>query len=130
MTLNYTLLKESKRKSVYPSYYIYLFVIQVNTYLNLFEAETTNRQLYNHLMNQCVNLHLKKYGLSAESTIEYCDKNNNVIELGMYEKHLGYIDASLIFYFYRSLEFNILYYYQCVSVNGRCQQYIRFISET
>lgn len=60
-------------------------------------------------MNQCVNLHLKKYGLSAESTIEYCDKNNNVIELGMYEKHLGHLDTSLISFIFTD-PWNLTFY--------------------
>ncbi|XP_073820286.1 uncharacterized protein [Musca autumnalis] len=51
----------------------------VNTYLNLFKSEENNRQLYNELMNKCVNLRLKKFNLTAESVIEYCDsyKSNN-----------------------------------------------------
>ncbi|XP_061393215.1 nose resistant to fluoxetine protein 6-like [Musca vetustissima] len=48
----------------------------VNTYLNLFESEEGNRQLYNKLMNQCVNLRLKRYDLTALSAIEYCDSRN------------------------------------------------------
>ncbi|XP_073819270.1 nose resistant to fluoxetine protein 6 [Musca autumnalis] len=51
-----------------------------NTYLKLFQSEESNRQVWNPLMNQCVNLRLKKYGLRAESAIEYCYKNNEVVE--------------------------------------------------
>uniref|UniRef100_A0A1I8Q8R8 Acyltransferase 3 domain-containing protein n=2 Tax=Stomoxys calcitrans TaxID=35570 RepID=A0A1I8Q8R8_STOCA len=48
---------------------------KVNTYLDLFKSEEENRHLLNSLANQCVNLRLQKYELSAESVIEYCDNS-------------------------------------------------------
>uniref|UniRef100_A0A1I8MIA6 Acyltransferase 3 domain-containing protein n=1 Tax=Musca domestica TaxID=7370 RepID=A0A1I8MIA6_MUSDO len=53
---------------------------KVNTYLKLFQSEESNHQVWNPLMNQCVNLRLLKYGLIAESVIEYCNKSNDVVE--------------------------------------------------
>ncbi|XP_023303317.2 nose resistant to fluoxetine protein 6 [Lucilia cuprina] len=53
---------------------------KVNVYLNLFKSEDGNRQRYNHLLNQCVNMRLKKYNLSAESVVEYCESSNRIVE--------------------------------------------------
>ncbi|XP_075145087.1 nose resistant to fluoxetine protein 6 [Haematobia irritans] len=48
---------------------------KVNIYLSLFKSEEANRHIFNRVVNQCVNLRLKKYDLSAESVIEYCSNN-------------------------------------------------------
>ena len=66
----------------------FIYSLQVNVYLNLFKSEDGNRQRYNYLLNQCINLNLKKYNLTAESTIEYCESSHRTIEQGKYiSKH-------------------------------------------
>ncbi|CAD6995976.1 unnamed protein product [Ceratitis capitata] len=55
---------------------------KLNTYVNLFTAEESNRQQYNTILNQCINLKLlPSYGLRAVSMIEYCETNHTVVEM-------------------------------------------------
>jgi hypothetical protein len=45
--------------------------------INVFENAKHHGNLYNKLINQCVNYELRQYKLRAHSTIEYCISNQH-----------------------------------------------------
>lgn len=68
--------------NIWFRFFVLLHFLQVDVYLNLFKSEDAHRRQYNRLLNQCINMSLKKYNLSAESVIEYCESSNRTIEQG------------------------------------------------
>ncbi|XP_039970460.1 nose resistant to fluoxetine protein 6 [Bactrocera tryoni] len=71
---------------------------KLNTYVNLFSAEGTNRQRYNTLLNQCINLKLQQtHGLKALSMIEYCETNYKTVEMDTW--NLTFYTTTLVLIF-------------------------------